>query len=483
MKSCTFGILFFALTLVPTAKSWAQSLVATTVCSTATANHNQRKIARDSNQDLWVVYEDSASDSGHRIQLMHYSRTAGTWSQPEFRFYGTAPTVAIGRDNRMFFVFEGEGSSPGDQHICLCVRDPNPEQWSKIRSLSGAYNHCRLPSADVDSAGTLHVVWIEDSASLAYVSITGDSVSEKQTLSGKGERVYDAVIANNLGYRDCAMLCAYGFVDSRGDSMINMLYRKPVANQWMPFDSTIRGAYGRPGFPLEGSWPCLAVGVMDTTEFGGPHAIGSAPVLINRDSQGGAVIRYFENIYPYYHRSPDIFDGFWGPIPPIPGPISSILIDNPIYPVGFSYVYLYSGKMYHRYHSFFSNYCNDCDTVNNVIDGEPFNPTMTYKHFNPEYIDVVWMQKLPDSGYGLMYQQMEKGFLLRKESEVAVGSKNTLSTTRAMASAGHGAIIAVFDLTGRKIAADVSTPRGRSISGVKIFQSGGTLKMNILRNR
>lgn len=74
----------------------AQTLIATSNNSQATANHNQRKIVRDSFENVYVIYADII-ENNPVIMGLRYEEVSDTWSDPEEIAPGQNPTLSVSK--------------------------------------------------------------------------------------------------------------------------------------------------------------------------------------------------------------------------------------------------------------------------------------------------------------------------------------------------------------------------------------------------
>ena len=72
----------------------AQTLIATSNHPEATANHNQRKIVRDSNDNIYVVFVDTNNQESV-IKGVMYDNIAGQWNNAFEIINGQNPTLSI----------------------------------------------------------------------------------------------------------------------------------------------------------------------------------------------------------------------------------------------------------------------------------------------------------------------------------------------------------------------------------------------------
>jgi len=83
----------------------AQNLIATSNNAAATANHNQRKIVRDSYDNTYIVFVD-INDQGSVIKGVMYDSIAGQWNTAVEIISGKNPALSISFDDRIHLMFE-----------------------------------------------------------------------------------------------------------------------------------------------------------------------------------------------------------------------------------------------------------------------------------------------------------------------------------------------------------------------------------------
>src|ERR1039457_635836 len=82
----------------------AQTLIATSSNPQATANQNQRKIVRDTSDNIFVVFEDTYNQQ-NIIKGVMYSKSAGQWSTPATIRNGQNPTLSISQDGEIHLLY------------------------------------------------------------------------------------------------------------------------------------------------------------------------------------------------------------------------------------------------------------------------------------------------------------------------------------------------------------------------------------------
>jgi lipoprotein-anchoring transpeptidase ErfK/SrfK len=85
---------FLVLFILGVTTAFSQTLIATSKHPQATAYHNQRKIVRDSEDNIYIVYQDS-TENETSIYGVWFDREIEIWSNPFFISRGKSPNIAI----------------------------------------------------------------------------------------------------------------------------------------------------------------------------------------------------------------------------------------------------------------------------------------------------------------------------------------------------------------------------------------------------
>ena len=93
----------------------AQTLIATSTHPGATANHNQRKIVRCSNHNIYVVYVDIDNPESV-IKGVFYDSGSGQWNDAFEIIDGKNPTLSITSDDEIHLVFESNDAITEIRH-------------------------------------------------------------------------------------------------------------------------------------------------------------------------------------------------------------------------------------------------------------------------------------------------------------------------------------------------------------------------------
>lgn len=417
--------LFFILSLSLVVMSGnSQTVIGTTSHPEATANHNQRKIVRDSLDNVYVIYSDSVG-AGCGIFGVVYDRNSDQWSAPLEMLAGKNPTIAISKIGRIFLVFE----SQTDTSAIYYSASDDFSAWSQPQRLSDSGTCAVLPVADVDSLGNLNVFWIEhetaNSDKLKYCRMQSDTVQLFSTILER-DTIRDVAVANNLSYVGIELFYALEF---NNDSIL--FFRSSDKMQ------TTELVYA-----AKGHSPCITFNQI----FGEMPDAGSSVRLLYIDNTGDLT---------EVDASSPLFDDVHSATSPI-GSVDEICIDNMAPPIGFSFLYQKNNKFYHGFsYGIYFNWISALDS----IESNPIHPTIAYKHFNFYYVDYVWMED-NGSGYNVFHK--------RDAKHVWVGTEDH--------EVGKG-----FSITGSPnpfsdiLTIRVQTDKPESIPEVKVFDSASRL--------
>jgi hypothetical protein len=353
--------------LITAAAVSAQTMIATCAYPQATANACQRKIVRDSVGNIYVAYVDSGA-FGKMIRGVWFSCTTGMWSSPADILAGTDPTLTIGRDHRIHLLYRSNDAIPAIHH----ASNFDFFNWTNDSLISDPLYPCRLPVADVDSSGLLNVFWIQSGGtgeSLIYACLNGNSLTTRMTVMTKGV-INDLAIANNLQYASDDLFFAvrysqdslafYRSADHLGQSGIlyNAIGSRPCItfnSAWIPSQNSVRFQY-----------------------------ISSSSKLMEVEAW-----------------SPD-YNTF--SVRTLRNGVSYVCIDDIAPPIGYSYLFMANGILYH---SFSYGVQMHFDTIMDVIASSPILPSIAYRTFDFSFVDFIWMQS-NGNGYNIYYKRDPK---------------------------------------------------------------------------
>ncbi|MCF8404803.1 MAG: hypothetical protein K9H58_12705 [Bacteroidales bacterium] len=358
-------LMLFALYFV-VPKTPAQTLIATSNDPYALANHNQRKIVRDADTNVYIVYT-TLEDSSHIIKGLSYNNSLMEWGDPFVICEGNNPSLAISADNKFFLLYESN-DAVSQIHSAL---SEDFILWQNIMNVSQSNYTCRIPVADVDSAGVVNVFWIEHisdiNESLLYSTIQEGSLTNSVIVCSK-TIIHDVAIANHLQYLTNSFYFALQF---ENDSL-QFFYSADYLNTLDTIHSST------------GNMPCITYNNMEnyTPEMHIARFLYNTPEHL------------FEFEYSYEV-------GFLNSYELNLQPADYLCIDNLMPPIGYSFLYMDNGSLQHifSYGAMFST-MHIMETLNG---GAITYPSIAYRHYNPLYVDFIWLD-----GNGIYHLQDEK---------------------------------------------------------------------------
>jgi len=363
--------LFLALVILFANNLPSQTLIATSSSPDATANHNQRKIVRDSFENIYVVFTDIANQECV-IKGVMYNSTDGQWSDATQILPGKNPTLAISNDNQIHMVFESNDDNKEIRHI----RTTDFTDWTTVHTISEQGFNNEIPVADIDSSGNLNTFWIRRNndltESLVYARISGDSIIDRKVITTKSE-IVDITIANHLQYINNHLYFAFQFdMDS-----LQFFRTTDLMESYDTIYSTI------------GTQPCITFN--SYYEFEDDEDCVRFLHLDTLNQLNQAEFTTFNN------------DLFFNQIPV--GTVDYVCIDDIAPPIGYSYLIVQQGYLKHGFSYGPMYYWN---TTLETIPGIDYtNPSIAYKHFNFEYVDFIWMFG-SGSYFMILYMRDEK---------------------------------------------------------------------------
>lgn len=131
-----------------------------TVPSARTGNSTKPKIAIDHNGIYHTVWQD---DGNRRSQIFYSSFDGSEWSMPELisqsvQFNFRNPDISIDSNNRIWVAYED--TSWGPTEIAVSVRDSYG--WNPKTRITNYSSHKGHPVIQVDNSDNVHVVWEDD---------------------------------------------------------------------------------------------------------------------------------------------------------------------------------------------------------------------------------------------------------------------------------------------------------------------------------
>lgn len=378
-------ILIFAV-LVSTINATAQTLIATTFNVDATANHNQRKIVRDANDNIYVVFTDYINQVS-KIKGVMFDHSTGLWGDPFLIANGENPTLAISNDGKIHLIFQYSPVVPKIKY----QSSVDFIHWTAPCMISNPdFDYeCELPVADVDAEGRLNIFWVQRNEnlmdSLVYACIAGDTLIERKCLLAK-DQIFDIAIANHLQYGNNNLFFA---IQSNLDSI-------------HIFGSTDGMDSYHPLFATKGTQPCISYNTFWENEYSLAKLL-----FIDTDLHLTEVEVDVEIGAGDSNQLPCWFM------------IEYICIDDIAPPIGYSYLYMDAETLIHGF-SYGPSW--DWNTIMETITGNQIkNPSIAYKHFDFEYVDFIWTEKIEYGyGYNIYYKRDEKHIWLNiKEDDEA----------------------------------------------------------------
>jgi len=349
----------------------AQEIIATSKHPFGTANHNQRKIIRDSEGNIYVVFTDSLSKN-LTINGVYFNSASEAWSNPVPIAEGTNPTLAISRNNTIYLLYQTNDTI--SQIRSQFTQDFT--EWSESLLVSDSSYSCFLPVADCDSSGSLNGFWVQDNDdgtdSLQYGKVTDGELVASRSIAMKND-IEDLSIANHLMYTNNDVYFAY---QSDDDS----IFFCSSGDYLQSFDTVNVSIGFQPGltFNCYTGWP------NDNDNH--------IPMLFLDRNQN-----LIENVHIDYGISSykdEILQ---------PGQIDYICVDDIMPPLGYSYLFMKNDSLFHGFSMGFGFGGILLDT----ISSHPIYPSMAYKHFSSEYIDFIWMQE-SSTDFTIHYKRDDK---------------------------------------------------------------------------
>ncbi len=360
------GVLLFIFATT----GYTQTLIATSADPEATAHHNQRKVVRDMSENIYVVFTD-IKDQKKVIKGIKYDRAAGTWSEASCLFNGNNPTLCIGKDREVHMIYESDNTITR----IMYVNTFDFISWSQPAILSDTTKSCTLPVADMDSSGSVNIFWIGKSdtsgSNLINAKMSHDTLVRKVRVMTKNE-ITDIAVANHLQYGNDDLFFALQF---NHDSI---LFLRSADGDVLHRDTIYRA---------KGKQPCISYNsILDTSLW-----------TLARFQYIDTASNLIEIGYDCLYDETDSFQLQTAPI-------DYICIDDLALPIGYSYLFLKNGTLYH---GFSYGPRMRWTKVLDTIDTRPFYPSLAYKSFNFGYIDFIWMEDA-GSHYDIFYKRDPK---------------------------------------------------------------------------
>jgi hypothetical protein len=381
-------ILLITVLLIATGMN-AQTLIATSNLEWATSYRNQRKIVRDSSENIYVVFTDFIN-SERIVKGVMFDNDSGEWGEPGFITSGSLPTIAISDGGKIHLVYRSNDETTRIMHIS----SDNFSEWTEPGIISDTTGSCTIPGADVDSTGNLNVFWVQENTEtgkdLIYCRVNADTVSDRKLITTK-EDIFDIAMANHLQYMNDDVFFALHFTD---DSL-QFFHSVDLLDT---FD-TIHVA--------QGSQPNITFNSIydDDPDY---HTVR----FLYRD-MGLNLMEYESWMGNYQNGSAEEIE--------IEN-VDYVCIDDVLPDMGYSYLYLQDNTLYHNfsYGPWFNQYNME------IIYGMGISyPNIAYKHFNPLFVDFIWMEE----NYKIYYMRDEKHVWMPGYPEIREGEAFSISGT------------------------------------------------------
>lgn len=350
-----------------TVNLYAQTLIATSHDDYATAHNNQRKIVRDSADNVYVVYTDWVNQH-HIIKGVWLNRTTNEWSEPFDIVEGRNPTLAISADNQIHLVCRTDE----DTSRIIHSRTTDFTTWQPFTVISDTLHRCVVPVADIDGSGKLNIFWRQytenDTKSLVYACILDDSLVQRKIVLTKNE-INDVAVANHLLYYNNNLLFAIHF-DT--DSLQFFISEDNMETTELLYAT-------------KGSFPCISYNSAEegVTDFNYIRFLYITAVSV---------------WYEWYLEEVEINENGGVEVTQLPFDyIDYVCIDNLLPPIGYSFLFMMTNS--YLYHGFsYGSSSQGWATVLDTITASTISyPSIAYKHFNPEFVDFIWMEMNNDT--------------------------------------------------------------------------------------
>lgn len=349
----------------------AQTLIATSKSPNATANHNQRKIVRYFEEQILVVYED-IKDGVPTIMGVKYNGLSDVWSEPYSIVEGVNPTlVGINEINPNLIYQTLDPISRINR-----FKNPDSIEIGEIYTISDTAKVCKMPVADC-----IYAFWVQENEdgteSLISSSVFGENSYMSMKCLAKKNTIDDISVANDLMEQEFP-LDVYVAFQYNNDS-IQGLYSPEYMNE------------------IDTIYECL----------------GHEPCI----SFSGEEYDFIQKFARFFYKSIDgelieveVLDNDAASISSrivCNSGASNVCIDDIAPPIGFSYLYLKEGNLYHAFSYGVHYYWTSVlDTI--AFSAKPIsNPSIAYKEFNFAFVDYVWMEANLNS-YDIYYKRDAK---------------------------------------------------------------------------
>jgi len=363
-----YFLLFWTLLLIPLLVN-SQTKIVETQHPDALANHNQRKIIRDLGGNIFISYMDYNSVSTPVIKGIFYERNKDLWNEPVLLGTGTQPTLALSKEDVVHLIYVSEGPTGEITHRC----SKDLITWSQPKTISEPGMDAFLPVADTDASGKVNLFWLEKKAektALMYATFVNETSSITTKEITRKNEISDIAVANHLLFGNDDMMVGYQF---DGDSLAFLF----SGDHMKHFSSLLNTKGTQPAITMNAIYPSDA-----------PQSYAK---MLYIDTSGTLIE------FPWFisdHAEISLFK--------LHQKVDLICVDDVLPPIGYSYLIMQEGKLYHVFAGGFGT-----TTFMDTISTSPFHPSIAYKSFNMEYVDFVYMQVESDH-FGIYYKRDEK---------------------------------------------------------------------------
>ncbi|MCH2042998.1 MAG: T9SS type A sorting domain-containing protein [Saprospiraceae bacterium] len=361
-KYLSLGIVLCLLSF----QSSAQTLIGTSTHPDATANHNQRKIVRDSINNIYVIWVDSLNQET-TIFGQKFTNTGtptnlvGSWGTATSIVAGNNPTLSISKDNKIHLVYESNDSLSQIRHRSTI----DFSNWSVDLTISDNNKKHTKPCADINDTGELNVFWIQketNTQSLVYAYMQADTLVATSIIMNKPS-IEDLAVANHLQYFTNTLFLG---VQYSQDSLIFIKSQ----NQMVAYDTLIE---------VRGSQPCISANSNLSSYTNGS--------LLYVNLNGELIERYYSSSSILSSKVLST------------GIVDYVAINNIVPELGYSFLYQKNDTLYHTFSHIYGSVAS-LDT----IATNPIHASIGYKHYNERFVDFIWMEDAVN-GYNIYYKR------------------------------------------------------------------------------
>ncbi|MDZ7337197.1 MAG: hypothetical protein ONB30_01510 [candidate division KSB1 bacterium] len=369
-------------------------LVATSGSPLATAYNNGRRMVRDSRDHRYIAYQDLRGNEP--IVCLVRSADGRSWSSPDTIAEGRFPSLAIDREDRLFLVWQ----SPDSAEILLAFSTDYGESWQVLPGtlnpipFSGVWRAC-FPVVEA-GLRSVHVAWqqqVPDPTGMRqcifFASLSPDSLGAAPpgwiVISLPGEHACFPSLAYNLAFEPgCVHVAWADSAESKGRSIA---YRRvdEATYEWIP--------------PLHEPPLDITAGICPSTAHHPAVSVGAGEVVHvvwNHDCGGFHSLLFFDLANPGARFDKDVSAS--------PDPM--VCVDD-VYWKYSALVWVKDDEVYYMQTRDAVPISSDPIAVSD-LDGVPSRyPSLCYKHFRADSLDVVWTDG-SQPPYRILYRRMEK---------------------------------------------------------------------------